>query len=174
MSPILYLTASRMEVMGHYSVPPPLPSPTDDHRPPTPTIVVEVMCGKRCREAFGTCIHVTGSQVGQEEGGAGRECKAYLPMGPVREVKCWKPLHLPEFTLLGHNSESGKKKVGQGRNAKSVLQKAVSVGHCEPGSMAELADMYNFLSIKPAMIAYATVVVYVEVIERLIDEDDPL
>ena len=39
---------------------PPL-SPTDDHRPPTPTVVTEVTCGERRREAFGTCARVAGS-----------------------------------------------------------------------------------------------------------------
>ena len=28
------------------------PSPTDDHRPPTPTIVAEVTCGEQRREAI--------------------------------------------------------------------------------------------------------------------------
>ena len=28
------------------------PSPTDDHRPPTPTVVAEVTCGERRREAI--------------------------------------------------------------------------------------------------------------------------
>ena len=41
---------------------PPL-SPTDDHRPPTPTVVAEVTCGERRREAFGTCARVAGSFV---------------------------------------------------------------------------------------------------------------
>ena len=39
------------------------PSPTDDHRPPTPTVVAEVTCGERRREAFGTCARVAGSLV---------------------------------------------------------------------------------------------------------------
>jgi hypothetical protein len=39
----------------------PPPSPTNDHRPPTPTVVAEVMCGERRREAFGTCARVAGS-----------------------------------------------------------------------------------------------------------------
>ena len=95
----------------------PPPSPTDDHRPPTPTVVAEVTCGERRKEAFGTCARVAGSfvsvaspavplgatvitrrllavnpdlsplggcRVGQEEGGAGRECQAshhVLPRG---------------------------------------------------------------------------------------------
>ena len=33
-------------------MPPSPPSPTDDHRPPTPTVVAEVQCGERCREAI--------------------------------------------------------------------------------------------------------------------------
>ena len=41
---------------------PPL-SPTDDHRPPIPTVVAEVTCGERRREAFGTCACVAGSFV---------------------------------------------------------------------------------------------------------------
>ena len=41
----------------------PPPSPTDDHRPPTPTVVAEVTCGERRREAFGTCARVAGSLV---------------------------------------------------------------------------------------------------------------
>jgi hypothetical protein len=43
------------------SVPSSPPSPTDDHRPPAPTVVAEVMCGERRREAFGTCVRVAGS-----------------------------------------------------------------------------------------------------------------
>ena len=45
----------------HASSPP--PSPTDDHRPPTPTVVTEVTCGERHREAFGTCARVAGSLI---------------------------------------------------------------------------------------------------------------
>ena len=41
----------------------PPPSPTDDHRPPTPTVVAEVTCGERRREAFGTYARVAGSLV---------------------------------------------------------------------------------------------------------------
>ena len=41
----------------------PPPSPTDDPRPPTPTVVTEVTCGERRREAFCTCACVAGSFV---------------------------------------------------------------------------------------------------------------
>ena len=45
----------------HAASPP--PSPTDDHRPPNPTVVAEVTCGERRREAFGTYARVAGSFV---------------------------------------------------------------------------------------------------------------
>ena len=32
------------------------PSPTNDHKPPAPAVVAEVMRSERLREAFGTCV----------------------------------------------------------------------------------------------------------------------
>ncbi|KAF8271562.1 hypothetical protein EI94DRAFT_1698107 [Lactarius quietus] len=76
------ITKSLLEVLERCSKPSSPLSPTDDHRPPTPTVVAEVMCVKPDLSPLG------GRQVGQEEGGAGWECEAYLPMGPGCKVKC--------------------------------------------------------------------------------------
>ncbi|KAN0124637.1 hypothetical protein V8E53_015745 [Lactarius tabidus] len=79
---------------------PPL-SPTDVHRPPTPTVVAG---GDVCVAGPAISLGATvlscrllavnpdlsplgGCRVGQEEGGAGLECKACPPIGPGREVR---------------------------------------------------------------------------------------
>ena len=59
--PFNQLVTARLEVMEQCSLPPSLTLPTDNHRPPTPTVVAEALCGEWCREAFGTCVCIAGS-----------------------------------------------------------------------------------------------------------------
>ena len=73
----------------------PPPSPTDDHRPPTPTVVTEVMCGERRREAFGTCARVAGSLVSVASpaaslGATAIACRLPCVGGQPRLVTTWR------------------------------------------------------------------------------------
>ncbi|KAF8271560.1 hypothetical protein EI94DRAFT_1698105 [Lactarius quietus] len=103
----------------------PPPSPTDNHRPPTPTIIAEVMCGEQRREAFVTCVCIAGLLTGWVRGRWGRAgvqslstngswlqsealcvegCPPLLSLRRQCVASGGGKLLAPTFTLLGHKS----------------------------------------------------------------------
>ena len=95
----------------HAASPP--PSPTDDHRPPNLTVVAEVTCGERRREAFGTCARVAGSLVSVASPAA--SLGGNRPYSPSTVCGRLTPTcHHWEVVKLD------KRKAGQGRSARPL------------------------------------------------------
>ena len=93
---------------GCYPITSPLPSPTDGHRPPIPTVVAEVMCGERRREAF---LALAFAMLGRN----------FKSVWPVLLLLCGRLLLLAvswRLTPICHHlgvDKLGKREAGQGR-----------------------------------------------------------